>query len=44
MKMDAFAQLVRHREQAARKIKVHKTYINEDPNVVSFWFGIGYRF
>lgn len=33
MKMDAFAQLVRHREQAARKIKVHKTYINEDPNV-----------
>lgn len=32
MKMDAFAHLVKHRETAARKIKVHKTYINEDPN------------
>lgn len=31
--MDAFAQLVKHRDQATRKIKVHKTYINEDPNV-----------
>lgn len=33
MKMDAFAALVKHRESAPRKIKVHKTYINEDPNV-----------
>lgn len=31
--MDAFAALVKHRESAPRKIKVHKTYINEDPNV-----------
>lgn len=31
--MDIFANMVKHRESAPRKIKVHKTYINEDPNV-----------